>query len=290
MSDSKRQAAESKTASEVPLLVLDQVSKTFTVTSNETTDTRRTFRNFWKSAMRTHTETIRALKPTTLIVERGESIGVVGTNGSGKTTLMKIIAGQHSPSSGRVWATSNPVLLGVNAALIPNLTGRENIKLGCLAMGMSAAELQRKEADILELSGLEEHIHLPLQSYSSGMSSRLQFAIATSIDPEILIIDEALNTGDAQFRESTRKRVDELRSQAGCVLIVSHSLDTIRQMCSRVLWIDKGELIMDGDPKTVTENYQTYTAHRGHGRDKAADKLRSEKQAELVGLELVWTD
>ncbi|MDZ5078551.1 ABC transporter ATP-binding protein [Nesterenkonia sp. HG001] len=213
---------------------------------------------------------VPALQDLSFVVRQGESVGVIGTNGSGKSTLMKLLTGKIRPTTGEVYATSTPVMLGVNAALVKQLSGRENIKLGCLAMGLSPAQVAEKYEMVVELSGLEASLNLPLKSYSSGMASRLQFAIATAVDPDILIIDEALNTGDAQFRARTKRRLDEVRQQAGCVFLVSHSLGTIKQMCSRVMWIEQGRLLADGDPEWVIQQYQEYTEHKSNDRLRSA--------------------
>ena len=213
---------------------------------------------------------VHALDRLSFVVQRGESVGVIGTNGSGKSTLMKLLTGKIRATSGNVYATSTPIMLGVNAALVKQLSGRENIRLGCLAMGLTPEETKAKYEQIVELSGLRDSLHLPLKSYSSGMSSRLQFAIATAVDPDILLIDEALNTGDAQFRARTKRRLDEVRSQAGCVFLVSHSLGTIKQMCTRALWIEQGQLLADGDPEWVTSQYQEYTGHQANNRPRSA--------------------
>src|SRR5699024_2794478 len=132
---------------------------------------------------------VEALKPLSLVVRTGESVGVIGTNGSGKSTLMKMLTGHLPPSSGAIYATSTPIMLGVNAALVRTISGHDNITLGCLAMGMTRDEVEAKRPSIVELSGLTQRaLRLPMKAYSSGMASRLQFAIATSMDPEILII------------------------------------------------------------------------------------------------------
>lgn len=201
---------------------------------------------------------VDALNPLSLVVNHGESVGVIGLNGSGKSTLMRIIAGQEPPSTGSIYASATPILLGVNAALVPDLSGDQNIVLGCLAMGMSMEQVREKFSQIIEVSGLGKQIHLPMKSFSSGMGSRLRFAIAAAVDPEILLIDEALNTGDEQFKSRSKKRMDELRAQAGSVFIVSHSVDTIRQLCTRVIWLDKGDLLMDDEPKLVIKRYNEY--------------------------------
>nr|WP_231707566.1 ATP-binding cassette domain-containing protein [Arthrobacter sp. zg-Y919] len=226
--------------------------------------------------------TVNALNPMSLVAVRGESIGIVGRNGSGKSTLMKLISGQVKPDSGAVYASSTPIMLGVNAALVPELPGDHNVVLGCLAMGLSYAEIAERYESIVELSGLEKAIHLPMRSYSSGMSSRLRFAIAASIDPEVLLIDEALNTGDAQFADRSRKRMDELRKNAGCVFLVSHSLETVLEMCSRVVWMDKGDLLMDGEPREVVKAYKDFTRHLSKGNNISADKIRTDAMEALT--------
>ncbi|WP_425547183.1 ABC transporter ATP-binding protein [Arthrobacter humicola] len=217
---------------------------------------------------------VTALKELSLVVEHGESVGIIGRNGSGKSTLLKLVGGQVPPTSGAVYATSTPVLLGVNAALLPGLSGDENIVLGCLAMGMSRRQIDEKYDAIVDLSGLEDAIHMPMKSYSAGMASRLRFAIAASIDPEILIIDEALNTGDAQFKDRTRKRMMELLDQAGTVFLVSHSMATISDLCNRAIWIDQGELISDGEPAAVIKWYRLFTQKMAAGDRVGALKLR----------------
>lgn len=213
---------------------------------------------------------IPALEEVSFTVRQGESVGVIGTNGSGKSTLMKLLTGKIRASTGEVYATSTPIMLGVNAALVKQISGRENIRLGCLAMGLSPAQVDEKFDMIVEISGLRNSLDMPLKAYSSGMQSRLQFAIATAVDPDILLIDEALNTGDAQFRARTAKRLNEVRAQAGCVFLVSHSLGTIKQMCNRVIWIEQGRLLADGDPEWVCQQYEEYTAHKSNDRKRSA--------------------
>ncbi|MFB0833110.1 ABC transporter ATP-binding protein [Arthrobacter halodurans] len=232
---------------------------------------------------------VRALNPLSLVVSHGESVGIVGRNGSGKSTLTKLIAGSILPTSGEVRASSTPVLLGVNAALVPELSGRQNVVLGCLAMGLDEARINEKFDSIVNLAGLADSINLPMRTYSSGMSARLRFAIAAAVDPEILMIDEALNTGDAQFRDRTRRRMDELRRNAGCVFLISHSLGTIRQMTNRALWIDDGDLLMDGDPNEVTAAYKRFTWLLSKNRQKDAAAHRQSFLDRLQTVEIVDT-
>jgi teichoic acid transport system ATP-binding protein len=260
-----------------PAVVIDKVSMIYRTTSR-TRQNVLSSSSGWaglKSAVKqSKAVEVTALKELSLVVEHGESVGIIGRNGSGKSTLLKLVGGQVPPTSGAVYATSTPVLLGVNAALLPGLSGDENIVLGCLAMGMSRRQIDEKYDSIVDLSGLEDAIHMPMKSYSAGMASRLRFAIAASIDPEILIIDEALNTGDAQFKDRTRKRMMELLDQAGTVFLVSHSMATISDLCSRAIWIDQGELISDGEPAAVIKWYRLFTQKMAAGDRVGALKLR----------------
>lgn len=228
-----------------------------------------------------NTVTVYALNELSLVVRRGESVGVIGRNGSGKSTLMKLVSGQVRPTSGAIHASSTPIMLGVNAALVPELSGDQNVVLGGLAMGLSMDEIHELFDEIVEVSGLESSIHLPMKSYSSGMGARLRFAIAACGNPEILLVDEALNTGDAQFAARSKSRMDELRKNAGCVLLVSHSLTTIRDMTDRVVWLDKGDLIMDGEPNEVTKKYVEFTKLLAEGDHLSAQSLRSEVRSTL---------
>jgi teichoic acid transport system ATP-binding protein len=205
-----------------------------------------------------HHTTVSALRGISMVAREGESIGVVGRNGSGKSTFLRTIAGLTVPTRGRVLADGVPVLLGVSAALMPNLSGRRNILLGGLAMGLSRDEVERRFDEVVELAGIGAAINRPMRTYSSGMSARLSFAIASSARPHVLLIDEALNTGDVEFRDRSQERMDELRAHAGTVFLVSHSLPTISDICTRVLWIDKGQLRVDGPADKVVTAYRAY--------------------------------
>jgi teichoic acid transport system ATP-binding protein len=272
-----------------PCVVVDSVQMRYRVASSEATpevEGGAGSRFLRRTVRKSNMVTVRALNELSLVVERGESVGIIGRNGSGKSTLMKIISGQSKPTAGAVYASSTPIMLGVNAALVQDLSGDQNVILGCLAMGMSLAQADEKFDGIVELSGLERSIHLPMKSYSSGMASRLRFAIAAAVDPEILLVDEALNTGDAQFADRSKLRMDELRQQAGCVFLVSHSLETIADMSTRVIWLDKGDLIMDGDPVTAINAYREFTRHLSKGNNNSASKILDDAKAVLVATEV----
>jgi teichoic acid transport system ATP-binding protein len=204
---------------------------------------------------------VHAIRGLSFVAYKGDAIGVIGTNGSGKSTLLKAIAGLLPPERGGVYTAGQPSLLGVNAALMNDLTGERNIVLGCLAMGMSPEQVKAKYDEIVKFAGLKEgFIQLPMRAYSSGMGSRLRFAIAASKSHDVLLIDEALATGDAKFRRKSAKKIDELRNEAGAVFLVAHQLDSILEMCNRVLWIDEGTMVMDGDPETVVDAYNEANA------------------------------
>ena len=278
-----------KTNTGDPVVVIDEASLTYSVTTASVRQNGRTLLQRLRGITGVSQQEVEALKPLSLVVHTGEAVGVIGTNGSGKSTLMKVLTGHLPPTSGAVYATSTPIMLGVNAALVRQISGQDNITLGCLAMGMTREEVEEKRDAVIELSGLtDDALRLPMKAYSSGMASRLQFAIATSMDPEILIIDEALNTGDAQFRDRTAARIDELRQQAGCVFLVSHSLPTIREMTNRCIWIQQGELIMDGDPTEVTKTYTGYTKRMAAKKYKSAADYLAKVKSSLNTQQVVW--
>lgn len=199
---------------------------------------------------------IHAVQGISLVARRGESIGFIGRNGSGKSTTLKALSGLLPASRGEVYASSQPVLLGVGAAMVNSLSGRRNVELGCLALGMDRDEVAQRVDEIAEFADLGEFIDLPMRTYSSGMRARLLFSIATSIQPEILLVDEALAVGDQAFRRKSRRRIRGLLNEAGTVFMVSHSLGRMKNDCSRIVWIDKGRVMMDGDPDEVIGAYR----------------------------------
>jgi teichoic acid transport system ATP-binding protein len=199
---------------------------------------------------------IKAIRGVTFTANHGDAIGLIGRNGSGKSTLLRAIAGLLPPEAGAVYTDCQPSLLGVNAALIQTLSGTQNVMLGGLAMGMTPTEVREKYASIVDFSGIGDFIDLPMTAYSSGMSARLRFAIAASVSHDVLLIDEALATGDAEFRRKSETRIRELRDEAGTVFLVSHGLGVIRETCNRAIWLDKGLIKMDGDVDTVLDAYE----------------------------------
>ncbi|WP_030771615.1 ABC transporter ATP-binding protein [Streptomyces sp. NRRL F-2664] len=205
---------------------------------------------------------VHAVKGVSFTAHRGEAIGLIGSNGSGKSTLLKAIAGLQPVARGRIYSHGQPSLLGVNAALMNDLTGERNVVLGGLAMGMSRRQIRDRYAGIVDFSGINEKgdfISLPMRTYSSGMGARLRFSIAAAKDHDVLMIDEALATGDAAFQRRSQARIEELREHAGTVFLVSHAINTVRETCDRAIWLDSGVLRMDGPAAEVCTAYEAST-------------------------------
>ena len=199
---------------------------------------------------------VHAVRGVSLTAHRGEAVGIIGPNGSGKSTLLRGIAGLMPVTCGQIYVKGAPSLLNVGAALIDDLPGSRNVELGCLAMGMTPEEVREKYDDIVAFADIGDFIEMPMRTYSSGMNARLRFAIAASKTHDILLIDEALATGDAEFRRKSEKRILELVDQAGTIFLVSHGLAVIRRTCTRVIWMQEGEIIMDGPCDDVIDAYE----------------------------------
>lgn len=254
------------TRSDVPSIIVNELHVEYHVVgakrvSKAPVTKDNLFRKFLRkgqSLVGGHT-TIHAIRGVSFTAYHGESIGLIGTNGSGKSTLLKAIAGVLQPAQGEIYVSGTSSLLGVSAVLIPELTGARNVEIGGMALGLSKKQVAERFDEIAEFAGIGDAINLPMRTYSAGMGARLRFAISTAATPDILMIDEALATGDASFRERSGQRIDEIRGTAGTVFVVAHSLATIKRMCTRVIWLDKGQIIMDGDPQEVTAAYRAHT-------------------------------
>ena len=216
---------------------------------------------------------VHALRNVSFDVHEGEHIGIVGSNGSGKSTLLRIIAGLEPPKSGRVMAQATPVLLGVQAALLNHMSGRQNIRLGLLALGFTLEQAKERIPKVVALAGIGEAIERPMRTYSSGQQSRLTFAIAACAEPTILLIDEALGTGDMAFAERSKRAIDELRAKAGTIFLVSHAAQTVETMCTRAIWLHKGELIIDGPAEQIANAYRWWAYNLAQEKDDVAEHL-----------------
>lgn len=202
-------------------------------------------------------EEFAALKEISLEIEKGDVFGIVGLNGSGKSTLLKVIAGVLRPTAGtvRVQGSIAP-LIELGAGFDMDLTARENIFLNGAVLGFSRAQMRERYEEILEFSELQAFSDVPLKNFSSGMVARVGFAIATITRPDILIIDEILAVGDFRFQEKCERRIREMMSGGTTVILVSHSIEQIERLCSRVLWLEKGRSRMLGSMREVCEAYK----------------------------------
>ncbi len=199
-----------------------------------------------------------ALREVDLMVRRGDSLGVVGRNGAGKSTLCLLLAGLMEPTSGVLDVRGHvSALLTLGAGFQRDLTGRDNILLNGVFLGHQLADIQGKLEDIVEFAELEDHIDYPVRTYSTGMRARLAFSIAASIEPQILILDELLGVGDHAFKKKSTRRMHELVDQSQALIVVSHNLGTIRDLCNRTLWLHKGRVVASGPTEEVVARYES---------------------------------
>ncbi len=202
---------------------------------------------------------IEALKNVSFEVPEGQVLGVVGANGAGKSTLMRTVAGILPPNSGRVEVHGRvSTLLALGVGFNRKMTGRQNVVLGGLAAGLTRERLQEKYDEIVAFAELEDFMDMPMRTYSSGMYGRLAFAVAVTMEPDILLIDEALSVGDARFRKKSFNKMRELCNKDHTVVLVSHALGTIEKLCDTVAWMHKGELRMHAEPDEVVHAYTKF--------------------------------
>lgn len=205
---------------------------------------------------KTNYREVRALRGVSFDVPKGKCTGFIGANGAGKSTLMRAVAGILPPSAGTIQVRGKvSTLLALGVGFNTALTGRENVVLGGMAAGLTRAQLKHKFDEIADFADLGDFIDMPMRTYSSGMFSRLAFSVAVNMEPDILIIDEALSAGDAAFKEKAGKKMQSLMDSAGTMLLVSHALATIQELSDEVVWLHKGKLIRRGDPKEICQAY-----------------------------------
>jgi ABC-type polysaccharide/polyol phosphate transport system ATPase subunit len=232
-------------------------------------------------------ETIEALRDVSFEVAKGEAFGVVGGNGSGKSTLLKLVAGLLRPDGGSVRVAGRvAALIELGAGFHPEISGRENVYINGALLGLSRREIERRFDDIVAFSGLEDFLEEPVKNYSSGMYVRLGFAVAIHTDPDVLLVDEVLSVGDEAFGHKCRRKIEEHLERGGTLLVVSHALDLIEELCGRALWLDRGNGRLVGEPRRVIDAYRAAVAAeegREHQRDLAAAALEKAASTEEAG-------
>lgn len=245
-----------RTCSDAPVVIrLEDVTQRFRVIHERPDTLRELFSKFLRQRVSYHD--FEAVKSVSLEVPRGQMLGLIGRNGSGKSTLLKIIAGVYRPNAGQVHVHGSIApLIELGAGFHHELTGRENILLNGLLMGYSREAMRSREQRIIEFADVGEFIDAPIKQYSSGMHMRLAFAVATEVDPDILIVDEILGVGDTPFQQKCFARIRGFRNAGKTILFVSHDLEKIVQHCDRVLLLNQGSVIADGDPTEVVDIYK----------------------------------
>ncbi len=202
---------------------------------------------------------VEAVKNVSFDVKQGSVMGIVGSNGAGKSTLVRALAGILPPTSGRIEVHGKvSTLLALGVGFNGALSGKENVVLGGLASGYTRAQIQERYDEISDFAELGDFMEMPMRTYSSGMFSRLAFSVAVHMDPDILLIDEALSAGDAKFREKAAAKMAELVSQARTIFLVSHALGTVIDMCNEAIWMNKGQLMLRGEPQRVVDEYTRF--------------------------------
>lgn len=201
-------------------------------------------------------EKVHALKNISFTIHRGQSVGIIGKNGAGKSTLLKLIAGVSVPTSGLIAVNGRVApLIELGAGFHPELTGRENIYLNGVILGLKENYIKRKLSEIIEFSEIEKFIDIPIKYFSSGMQMRLAFSVAVFVDPEILLIDEILAVGDIEFQKKCLKKMEEFKKRGVTIVFVSHSMDSVENFCERVIYLEEGKVEFDGKTETGIKLY-----------------------------------
>ncbi|MGC2639228.1 MAG: ABC transporter ATP-binding protein [Acidobacteriaceae bacterium] len=241
------------------IINVEQLSKSYRIGGAKATTLRESLMNaltFARFRTQTNEQTIWALRDVSFSIDSGEVVGIIGRNGAGKSTLLKLLSKITYPTSGAIKVGGTvAAMLEVGTGFHPELTGLENIYLNGSILGMSKKEVDRKLKAIVDFSGIEKFINTPIKRYSSGMRLRLGFAVAAHLDSEILVVDEVLAVGDAEFQKKCLDTMGNLRSRARTVLFVSHNLAAVENLCKRCIWIDAGQVRMDGGTHEVIKAY-----------------------------------
>lgn len=239
---------------EKTIIKLENVSMSFNMATDKITSLKEYIIKLIKREI--FYKEFKALQNIDLEIKKGDILGIIGFNGAGKSTMLKVVSGILKPTKGSVSINGTIApLIELGAGFDPELSGRENIYLNGAVLGISKKEMKNKIEEIIEFSELREFIDTPVKNYSSGMYARLGFSIATCIEPEILIVDEILSVGDYRFQEKSKKRIEDMMKKGTTIILVSHSIDDIKQLCNKVLWLEKGK-IKDFGGLEIIEQYQ----------------------------------
>jgi lipopolysaccharide transport system ATP-binding protein len=239
-----------------PVIIFSNVSKSYPLYHHITAGIKNFLFHLPKAVSQMKNSRFQALKDISFEVYKGETFGIIGRNGAGKSTTLGLIAGVLKPSKGKVSVKGRiSPLLELGAGFHPELTGRENIMLNGVLMGLTRAEVLRKMDEIIEFSELREFIEQPIRTYSSGMLARLGFSVVASLDPEILLIDEVLAVGDLNFHRKCLDKMSSFKKRSVTMVFVSHSMTDVERICDRVAWIENHTIKMLGDPKNVIASY-----------------------------------
>ncbi|MBD9106520.1 ABC transporter ATP-binding protein [bacterium] len=238
------------------MIILKNVSMKFNLGVEKDNSLKMIFINLFTPRKKKKKDYFWALKDIDFRINKGDVVGIIGANGAGKSTLLKVVSGVYKPTTGTVEVNGKiSPMIELGAGFDPELTARENIYLNGAILGYSKEFLEQKFDDIVEFSELKDFLDVPIKNFSSGMVAKLAFSISTIVDPEVLIVDEILSVGDIKFQEKSKNKMMSMIEGGTTVLYVSHSIDSIKELCSKVIWLDHGKIVKMGDTKEICDEY-----------------------------------
>lgn len=238
------------------MIILKNVSMKFNLGVEKDNSLKMIFINLFTPRKKKKKDYFWALKDIDFRINKGDVVGIIGANGAGKSTLLKVVSGVYKPTTGTVEVNGKiSPMIELGAGFDGELTARENIYLNGAILGYSKEFLEQKFDDIVEFSELKDFLDVPVKNFSSGMVAKLAFSISTIVDPEVLIVDEILSVGDIKFQEKSKNKMMSMIEGGTTVLYVSHSIDSIKELCSKVIWLDHGKIVKMGDTKEICDEY-----------------------------------
>ena len=238
------------------MIILKNVSMKFNLGVEKDNSLKMIFINLFTPKKKKKKDCFWALKDIDFRINKGDVVGIIGANGAGKSTLLKVVSGVYKPTTGTVEVNGKiSPMIELGAGFDAELTARENIYLNGAILGYSKEFLEQKFDDIVEFSELRDFLDVPIKNFSSGMVAKLAFSISTIVDPEVLIVDEILSVGDIKFQEKSKNKMMSMIEGGTTVLYVSHSIDSIKELCSKVIWLDHGKIVKMGDAKKICDEY-----------------------------------